>query len=120
MFSPLEGFEAYDRRAGTNSSVSSTEAGRPRSGDEFAFAPGSDHCSLHDHRRRNTMGSSDDTDFPKLAAPARRALAGAGYLRLEQLAGVTEADLMQLHGMGATTIDALRDALAERGLSFRG
>jgi hypothetical protein len=61
----------------------------------------------------------DDTDFPKLAAPARRALSGAGYTRLDQLAQVSESDLKKLHGMGATAIAALRAALDERGLSFR-
>jgi uncharacterized protein YdhG (YjbR/CyaY superfamily) len=61
----------------------------------------------------------DDTDLPKLAAPARRALSAAGYTRLDQLAQVSESDLTKLHGMGATAIAALRDALHERGLSFR-
>jgi DNA integrity scanning protein DisA with diadenylate cyclase activity len=61
----------------------------------------------------------DDTDFPKLAAPARRALSGAGYKRLDQLAQVSESDLKELHGMGATAIAALHAALDERGLSFR-
>jgi hypothetical protein len=61
----------------------------------------------------------DDTDFPKLSAPARRALSGAGYTRLDQLAQVSESDLKKLHGMGATAIAALRAALDERGVSFR-
>lgn len=56
--------------------------------------------------------------LPKLAAPARRALSAAGYTRLDQLAQVSEPDLKKLHGMGPTAIDALRDALHERGLSF--
>ncbi|HET7047204.1 MAG TPA: DUF1801 domain-containing protein [Solirubrobacteraceae bacterium] len=60
----------------------------------------------------------DDARFPKLAAPARRALAAAGYTRLDQLAQVTEPDLKKLHGMGPTAIAALREALQERGLSF--
>jgi hypothetical protein len=60
----------------------------------------------------------DDTDFPKLSAPGRRALSGAGYMRLDQLAQVSESDLKKLHGMGATAIAALRAALDERGLSF--
>ncbi len=53
-------------------------------------------------------------DLPKLAAPARRALAGAGYTRLEQLADVSDADLEKLHGMGPRAITAIRDALRER------
>ena len=66
-----------------------------------------------------TMGPGGDTDLPKLAAPARRALAQAGYVSLEQLAGIKEADLTRLHGIGSTAMDALRKALEDRGLSFK-
>jgi hypothetical protein len=56
--------------------------------------------------------------FPDgLAAPAR-ALAGAGYSRLDQLTEISEADLKKLHGIGPNAIEQLRRALAERGLSF--
>jgi hypothetical protein len=65
-----------------------------------------------------TMGT-DETDLPKLGAPARRALLGAGYTRLEHLTEVTESEVMRLHGMGPTAMTVLRDALAERGLFFR-
>jgi hypothetical protein len=58
------------------------------------------------------------TDFPKLAAPARRALANAGYTRLKQLTKVTEAELLALHGMGPNALRTLREALQARGLSF--
>lgn len=59
------------------------------------------------------------SDLPKLAAPARRALTGAGYTHLEHLTRVTEAEVMKLHGMGPNAMEALRRALEERGLSFR-
>jgi hypothetical protein len=60
-----------------------------------------------------------DTDLPPtLAAPARRALAQAGYLRLEQLRQVRESDLRPLHGMGPKAIEHLRRALATHGWSF--
>lgn len=59
-----------------------------------------------------------DTDFPKLAAPARRALANAGYTHLAQLAAVSEAELAQLHGMGPNALNTLRQALHEQGLDF--
>jgi hypothetical protein len=65
------------------------------------------------------MRNDDDTGFPKLSAPARRALSGAGYMHLDQLAQVSESDLKKLHGMGPTAIAALRAALDERGLSLR-
>ena len=64
------------------------------------------------------MDHDDDAAFPKLGAPARRALSAAGYTRLDQLAQVSERDLKKLHGMGPSAITALRDALQKRGLSF--
>ena len=64
------------------------------------------------------MRHEDDTEFPKLSAPAHRALSGAGYTRLDQLTQVSESDLSKLHGIGPKAISALRDALDERGLSF--
>jgi hypothetical protein len=64
------------------------------------------------------MGT-DETDLPKVAAPARRALIGAGYRRLEDLTKVEESEVMHLHGMGPKAMQALRDALRERGWSFR-
>ncbi len=60
-----------------------------------------------------------ESDFPQgLAKPALRALDGAGYFRLEQLAKTSEAELRQLHGVGPKAIEQLRRALAEKGLSF--
>ena len=58
-------------------------------------------------------------DFPRgVSNPARRALAGAGYTRLEQLATVREAELRKLHGMGPKALNLIRQALSERGLAF--
>lgn len=59
-----------------------------------------------------------ETDFPKLSAPAQRALAGAGYTRLAQLTNVTESEIKRLHGIGPNALDSLRRALSERGLAF--
>lgn len=58
-------------------------------------------------------------NLPKLAAPAQRALASAGITQLEQLTKITEAELLQLHGMGKNALETLRQVLAEHGLSFR-
>jgi len=67
----------------------------------------------------NKRSDEPESDFPGgLAAPARRALAGAGYSRLEQLSRVNEAEIKQLHGIGPNALDQLRRALAARGLSF--
>jgi uncharacterized protein YdhG (YjbR/CyaY superfamily) len=59
------------------------------------------------------------SDFPKIGAPATRALAAAGYAKLEQLTKVTEAELGQLHGMGPKAVRILRETLKEKGLSFK-
>ncbi|MCS0671836.1 DNA-binding protein [Cytobacillus firmus] len=49
--------------------------------------------------------------FPeKLAKPAVRAQ-GAGYFSLEQLAAATEAELLELHGMGPNALEKLRKAM---------
>ena len=62
-----------------------------------------------------------ESDFPAgLAKPAQRALASAGYTRLDQLTKVTEAELRALHGMGPKAIAQLREALAQRGQTFAG
>jgi hypothetical protein len=61
-----------------------------------------------------------ESDLPTaLAKPAQRALAGAGYVRLEQLTKVSEAEVMKLHGMGPKALDQIRRALAAKGLAFK-
>jgi len=53
-----------------------------------------------------------------LSKPALRALAAAGYDRLDQLTRARESELMALHGFGAKGLRILREALAARGKSF--
>jgi|WetSurMetagenome_2_1015567.scaffolds.fasta_scaffold20950_8 hypothetical protein len=61
-----------------------------------------------------------DSGFPiKLAAPAKRALANAGYTQLEQLASVSEDDVKKLHGIGPNAVKLLIQALRDKGLSFK-
>ena len=64
------------------------------------------------------MTDQKQNNFPKIGAPATRALEAAGYSRLEQLTKVTEAELGQLHGMGPKALGILREALREKKLSF--
>jgi protein tyrosine phosphatase (PTP) superfamily phosphohydrolase (DUF442 family) len=65
------------------------------------------------------MTTQDPSPWPKgIGAPAQRALAAAGYSRLEDLTAVREVDLAALHGMGPKGLSVLREALAARGLSF--
>lgn len=59
-------------------------------------------------------------DLPKLAAPAVRALTGAGITTLNQVSQKTTYQLLELHGIGQNAIDTLRAALVERGMSFAG
>ena len=63
--------------------------------------------------------TQQESDLPMgLSAPAQRALVGAGYVRLEQLTRISEAELKQLHGVGPRAINMLRSALDAKGLSF--
>ena len=50
--------------------------------------------------------------------PARRALREVGITHLDQLTRFSEMELLKLHGVGPKAIRLLREALAERGLTF--
>lgn len=58
------------------------------------------------------------SDLPALAAPARRALAGAGISRLDQLSKFSEAEIKALHGIGPNALKQLRAAMDAKGISF--
>lgn len=63
--------------------------------------------------------TEQSVSLPKsIGAPATRALVGAGYTELTQLAGVHESDLLALHGVGPRAIRLLQQALEEEGLSL--
>jgi hypothetical protein len=60
-----------------------------------------------------------ESDLPtNIGKPAGQALAVAGYNRLEQLAQVSEKEILKLHGVGPKAVGLLRQALAAKGLSF--
>ena len=61
----------------------------------------------------------DENNLPKLAQPALRALARAGIRSLEQLAGYSESEIRQLHGIGPNALKTLHEALKAKGLSFQ-
>jgi predicted RecB family nuclease len=67
------------------------------------------------------MGTRQPEDgfLAGLAAPARRALAGAGLTTLAKLAKKSEAQVMGLHGMGPNAMTKLRASLKKQGLSFK-
>lgn len=69
-------------------------------------------------KQKDGRSGQQEGDFPKLAAPAERALAAAGIQRLEQLTKFSEAEIKHLHGIGPNAIGKLRQALAANGLSF--
>ena len=63
--------------------------------------------------------TKSDADLPGgLSRPARRALANAGYTRIEQFTKLSEAEVGRLHGMGPQGVESIRGALAAKGLSF--
>ena len=71
--------------------------------------------------KKSDRPDQHESDLPSgLSQPARRALAGAGCLRLDQVAEHTETEIRRLHGMGPKALDQLREALHSRGLSFAG
>jgi len=64
-----------------------------------------------------TVDTAHDLPYG-IGRPATNALIGAGYMRLEQLTTVTEADILKLHGVGPKAVRVLRETLAARGLAF--
>jgi len=66
-----------------------------------------------------TQRKSRDGFLAELAAPARRALEGAGLTTLAKLAKRSDAQVRDLHGMGPNAIAKLRVLLKKDGLSFR-
>ncbi len=59
------------------------------------------------------------TDLPNVGGPARGALAAQGVETLEQVAHLSERELLAIHGVGPKAVRLLRDALAEAGLTLR-
>ncbi|MDB4940271.1 MAG: hypothetical protein JWO40_696 [Candidatus Doudnabacteria bacterium] len=58
-------------------------------------------------------------EFPKLSAPAMRALQNAKIRTLKDLSRWDENKLLQLHGLGPSSIPLLHKALKSKGLSFK-
>jgi hypothetical protein len=60
-----------------------------------------------------------ETDLPKISAPAQRALAAAGVKQLKDLTRFSETEVKKWHGIGPNALGKLRQAMQEKGLSFR-
>jgi hypothetical protein len=58
-------------------------------------------------------------EFPKLSAPAMRALKNANILSLKDLSKWSECELLNLHGFGPSSIKLLRNALKAKKLTFK-
>lgn len=56
---------------------------------------------------------------PRIGRPATRALYGAGLTTLDLVATRSEAELLELHGVGPSAVRTLEEALAERGKRLR-
>ena len=54
-----------------------------------------------------------------IGRPATNALAVFGVTRLDQVAEMTDAELLALHGVGPKAVRLLREELATRGLRSR-
>jgi DNA-directed RNA polymerase alpha subunit len=71
-------------------------------------------CPICEKNKKPTSGF-----LSKLGAPARRALEREGLDTLIKLSEISEKDLLQLHGVGPSTLPKLRESLKEKGLSFK-
>lgn len=66
--------------------------------------------------RRTREPAPQGTSWPRIGAPATRALRAAGYTTLESLDGASESALAALHGVGPIALERLRSALQGAGL----
>ncbi len=57
--------------------------------------------------------------FSLLSSPARNALEHHGIHTIEELSKYSEKEILKLHGMGPASMPKLRNALEEKGLSFK-
>ncbi|MFG6687113.1 hypothetical protein ACGK9U_11050 [Mariniflexile sp. HNIBRBA6329] len=62
---------------------------------------------------------SEKSAFIGISAPARRALENKDIGSLLELSKYTENDILQLHGIGKTTIPKLKALLETVGLNFK-
>lgn len=65
------------------------------------------------------MAIPEDEFLSRFGGPARRTLENHGITTVEELSAFTEKEVLQFHGMGSASLPKLRDALKERGLTFK-
>jgi hypothetical protein len=54
----------------------------------------------------------------KLAAPAQRALTGAGIKSLNDFSKFSEQEIANLHGIGKNALISIKEALTVNGIAF--
>lgn len=68
---------------------------------------------------RQLPPESFSAEFPaSIGRPANAALVNRGITTLEQVAALSERDLLDIHGVGPKAVRILGEALAGRGLAF--
>ncbi len=80
------------------------------------FYKGSDcpTCPICENNRK-----PKDSFLSSLAAPARRALERENILTLKDLSKYSEKEILDLHGMGKSSIPKLKELLIGVGLDFK-
>jgi hypothetical protein len=69
----------------------------------------------------DTVAAGAVGDLPKaIGRPATQALASAGITTLDHVAGLTEAELSALHGVGPKAVRILAETLSATGRAFKG
>jgi predicted RecB family nuclease len=85
-----------------------------KNGHQFLKSSDCSTCPICEEERK-----PKDSFLSLLGAPARQALERENIKTLEDLAKWTEKEIINLHGMGPSTISKLKKALSEYHLSFK-
>ena len=85
-----------------------------KNGHQFYKTSDCPTCPICENERKPKEGF-----LALLSAPARRALENKGLTTLTQLSTFSEKEILQLHGIGPSSIPILQKALKEKRLSFK-
>ena len=85
-----------------------------RNGHQYYKSSDCPVCPVCEKERKTAQGF-----LAKISSPARRALEREGINSLVRLSKYTARELLQLHGIGPGSIPKFKEALKEKGLSFR-
>lgn len=85
-----------------------------RKGHTFQKSTDCPVCPFCEAQKRTAQGF-----LSGLSAPARRALENQKIKSLEELATYSEKQILELHGIGPSSIPNLKAALKSKGLKFK-